>query len=89
MEAVNQNTYSLIFVRDQTSDICLAAVKRNKYAIIYVRDKTKEIYSQAAKEDSSVTEPIKQKDMNREILRLLLVLLVTQALQALALVSIM
>jgi len=42
MLAVKENGYFLVYVKEQTQEICLEAVKENGYALKYVKEQTQE-----------------------------------------------
>jgi hypothetical protein len=51
LDKVKQNGLALIYVKNQTHELCLEAVKQNGYALKYVKDKTTEICLEAIKQD--------------------------------------
>jgi len=49
-EAVKQNGFTLIYVKEQTEAICIEAVKKNGYVLSYVKEQTETICIEAVKQ---------------------------------------
>ena len=61
LEAVKQNGYALLFVKEQTEKICLEAVKQNGLALQYVAKQTKKICLKAVKQDGWALPYVKEQ----------------------------
>ena len=49
---VNMNGFALIYVKEQTEELCLAAVKQNGSVLEFVKHQTKEICTAAVEQSS-------------------------------------
>ena len=59
LQAVKQNGYALLYVKDQTPDICREAVKEDGDALKYVKHQTPDICIEAIKQDGYALEYVK------------------------------
>ena len=61
LEAVKKNGYDLMYVIDQTPEICLEAVKQNGYALRDVIEQTPEICLAAVSKDGDALRFVEER----------------------------
>jgi|GEM_PF-5120762 len=69
LEAVKQNEYELLFIKEQTPEICLAAVKRNPSIVRYINPEkqTEEIALEVVKKAGNLLQYIAPKNQTDEV----------------------
>jgi len=61
LKAVKKNGVFLVFVKEQTEEICLEAVKQNGWVLKYVHEQTEKICLEAVKENGWALEYVKDQ----------------------------
>lgn len=67
LKAVEQNGFTLQYIRNQTYKICLAAVEQNGFALQYVRNQTLEICLAAMEQSVLASKYVNPKLFEEEI----------------------
>ena len=60
LEAVKKNGYALMYVNEQTPEICLEAVKEDGYALQFVNEQTPDICLEAVKQEGDALQFVKE-----------------------------
>ncbi len=61
LEAVKEDGFALLYVKEQTEAICLEAVKKNGYALQYVNEQTEAICLEAVKQNGYALQYVNEQ----------------------------